>query len=165
MNKAQIHMAAMSIAIRKLMAGHPLAKPDTLAIAAAEEVTTAIISRMLSVARMGGTTFLALFRVEDDEALLERIMICDGTTSKNVIQVGCGNFIAQADGTYAIASFNMEDGYQYTISRNGRRLRRRPTRHAADRALVEVRGIQALMTEAASADCQAEAVSAIAFDT
>lgn len=165
MNTNIIHMAAMSSAIRKLLSGKPNTKPETLLIAAAQEPTQAIIAQMLSIAKTGGTTFLALFSVEDDAVLLDRIMIVDGTTNPQIIQVGCGNFIEKADGTYAIASLSVEDGYEYVFNRGGRELKRRTVVHASDRALMEMRGIQALITKAASVACQAEAATAACFDS
>ena len=64
MNILQTQMAAMSAAMRILLAGHPLAKPDDLLIAASDEVTAPVIEMMMSHAANGRTTFLALFHIE-----------------------------------------------------------------------------------------------------
>jgi len=157
---ATTQMAAMSAAIRVLLAGDPLAKPADLLIAASNEVTPRLIEMMMSHAANGRTTFLALFHIDGDTALLERIMVVDGTTTKRQINVGGGKFIQKADGNYAIASISTDDPYEYTLCRNGRQLRRRSVENGSNRALMELRGMQALVTEAATAACQAEAASA-----
>lgn len=153
-------MAAMSAAIRILLSGDPLAKPAELLVAAGNEVTPALIKMMVSHAGIGRTTFLALFHIDEDMALLERIMVVDGTTTKRQINICGGKFIEKADGSYAIASISTEDPYEYTLCRKGRQLRRRSVENSANRALMELRGMQALVTEAATAACQAEAASA-----
>lgn len=160
MNNAMMHVAAMSAAMRKLLAGKPLAKPDNVEIAAAQEISPEIIARMLELARLGGTTFLALFTVEGDEALFEKVMIADGSTGHRQIKIGCGKFIQKSNNSFAIASFDPEDAYEYAFTRKGRTLVRRSITPAASRALEEMRGIQALVTLAASDDCQEEARTA-----
>ena len=154
------HMAAMSAAMRRLLAGMPLAKPENVEIASAQVASPAIIERMLDLARLGGTTFLPLFSADDEEILLERILIADGITGHRQIRLGCGKFIEKSDGTYAIASYDIDDAYEYAFVRNGRTLKRRAATPTMDRALGEMRGVQALVTLAASADCQNEASSA-----
>ena len=153
-------MAAMSAAMRVLLAGDPLAKPAELMIGASNEVTQPLIEMMMHHAANGRTTFLALFHIDGDTALLERIMVVDGTTTKRQINVGGGKFIQKADGSFAIASISTDDPYEYILCRNGWQLRRRSASNSIDRALMELRGMQALVTEAASAACQAEADSA-----
>lgn len=150
-------MAAMTAAMRVLLAGDPLAEPTELMICASNDVTPYLITAMLAHAANGRTTFLALFHIDEDTALLERIMVVDGTTSKRQINVGGGKFIKKADGTFAIASISTDEPYEYSLCRHGRELRRRSIENNTDRALMELRGMQALVTEAASASCQAEA--------
>lgn len=153
-------MAAMSAAIRVLLARDPLAKPPELMIGASSEVTRPLIELMMAHAANGRTTFLALFHIDGDTALLERIMVVDGTTTKRRINVGGGKFIQKEDGSFAIASISTDDPYEYILFCNGRQLRRRSAENSTDRALMELRGLQALVTVAASAECQAEASSA-----
>lgn len=155
------HMAAMSAAMRMLLAGKRLSKPENVEIAAAFELSPAIIQRMLELGKFGGTTFLALFSADGEEALLERIVVMDGsTTGHRQIQLCCGKFIKKADGTYAIAGFDTDDCWEYVFARGGRTLMRRSAMPSTDRAFGEMRGAQALVTLAASAQCQKEAASA-----
>lgn len=154
------HMAAMSSAMRMLLAGDPLAKPAELMIGASNEVTQPLIEMMMANASKGLTTFLALFHIDGDTALLERIMIVDGTTTKRQINVGGGRFVRKADGSFAIASISADEPYEYTLCRKGRQLRRLTVANSSDRALQELHGMEALVTQAATEACQQEGLSA-----
>ena len=57
----------------------------------------------------------------------------------------------------AILSPNRDKPYEYAFSRNGRRLERRSVANVSDRALMELRGLQALLALAGTPACQAEA--------
>lgn len=160
-NTVTHHMAAMSAAMRILLAGKRLAKPENVEIAAALDLSPAIIQRMLELGKLGGTTFLALFAADGEEALLEKVIIMDGsTTGHRQIRLTCGKFIGKENGTYAIASWDPQDAYEYAFARGGLSLVRRSALSATDRAFGEMRGAQALVTLAASAQCQKEAASA-----
>lgn len=160
MTNAVTHMAAMSAAMRMLMASDPLAKPVDLMIGAANELTQPLIEMMLTHAANRRTTFLLIFSVEDDTALLERVTVVDGSTTKNQINIGGGKFVQKADGSFAVLSHNRAESYEYTLSRNGRRLQRRSVRDVSDRATMELRGLQALMSKAQTPACQVEAIGA-----
>ena len=164
MNNAANQMAAMSAAMRMLLAGHRLAKPDNLLIAASNGVTEPIVDLMMSHAIAGRSTFLALFNVEDDTALLERVMICDGSTQKGEINIGGGSFVQTASGSFAIRSANRDAPYEYVFSRRGRRLERRAVLDDSNRAVLELRGVQALMAKAATPACRDEARTATMSD-
>lgn len=105
--------------------GHPLAKPDDLLIAASDEVTAPILQMMMSHAANKSATFLALFQIEDDTALLDKIMIVDGSTKKGEINICGGKFVQKPDGTFVILSVARDEPYEYCFSRRGRRLIRR----------------------------------------
>lgn len=153
-------MASMSAAMRMLLSGDRLAKPDNLLIAAASGVSESILDMMMSHAMQGRSTFLAVFDVEDDIALLAKIMIFDGSTKKGEINVGNGKFVQRADGSFAILSINRDDPYLYRFSRGGRRLERRAVSDDCKRAIMEMRGLQALVAKAATPACQTEARTA-----
>ncbi|HEX8402670.1 MAG TPA: hypothetical protein VF628_13320 [Allosphingosinicella sp.] len=159
-NKVVTHMAAMSAAMRMLLADDPLVKPADLLIGASNELTEPLIDMMMTHAAHGRTTFLALFHVEDDAALLERVMVVDGSTTKNRINIGGGKFVQRADGGFAILLLNRHDQYEYTFSRNGRRLQRRSVLGVSDRMTMELRGVQALLSKAQTPSCQVEALGA-----
>ena len=160
MNNPVNQMAAMSAALRVLLADHPLRKPVDLRIAASNEVTPEIISMMMSSAVAGGATFLALFDVEADTALLSRVMIVEGSTAKQQINIGGGKFVKKEDGSFAVLSINRDDPYEYTFSKDGQRLKRQAVPDSKDRGLMELRGMQALVIKAATAACQDEARTA-----
>ncbi len=160
MNNAANHMAAMSAAMRMLMSNDRRIKPDDLLIAAASGVSESILDLMMSHALEGRSTFLVLFHVEDDTALLEKIMIFDGSTTKDEINVGNGKFVQRADGSFAILSIDRDEPYLYRFSRGGRRLERRVVSDDSNRAIMEMRGLQALIVKAATSACQAEARTA-----
>jgi hypothetical protein len=160
MINAANQMAAMSAAMRRLLASDRLAKPRNLLIAAADGVTEGIAAMMMSHAREGRSTFLAIFQVERDAALLERVLIVDGSTKKSEINVLCGKFVQKADGSFAILSANRAQPYEYYFGRGGRRLERRPVGDDSNRAVMEMRGLQALMAKAATPACRAEARTA-----
>lgn len=160
MTNAVTHMAAMSAAMRMLLACDPLAKPVGLMIVAGNEVTQPLIEMMMTHAADRRTTFLLIFSVEDDTALLERVMVVDGSTTKNQINIGGGKFVEKADGTFAILSHDREAPYEYTFSRNGHRLRRQSVLDVSDRATTELRGLQALLVKAQTPACQVEALGA-----
>ena len=160
MTNAVTHMAAMSAAMRILLANDPLAKPAGLLIAAANELTKPLIEIMMTHAANGRTTFLALFNVEDDTALLEKVLVVDGSTTKNQINIGAGKFVQKAGGSFAILSLNRQEQYEYTFSRNGNRLQRRSVMDVSDRMTMELRGVQALLAKAQTPSCQVEALSA-----
>ena len=164
MNNAANQMAAMSAAMRMLLARDPLIKPDDLLIAAANEVTAGVVDLMMSHAIAGRSTSLAVFHVEEGAALLERVLICDGSTSMGEIQIGVGSFIQKASGSFAIRSANRDAPNEYFFSRGGRRLARRPVADDSDRAVMEVRGLQALMAKAATPACREEARTASMTD-
>ena len=164
MINAANQMAAMSAAIRMLLARDPLNKPRNLLIAATNGVTDAVLDLMMSHALEGRSTFLAIFHVEDDIALLERIMVFDGSTKKGEINIGGGRFIQKACGSFAIRSHRSEDSYEYYFSRGGRRLARRAVSDKSHRAMMEKRGLQALMAMAATPACLDEAHTASMTD-
>jgi hypothetical protein len=152
-------MAAMSAAMRMLLACNQRTKPNDLLIAASNKLTGQLIEMMMSHAAERRSTFLALFRVEDDTALLERIMIVDGSTKKDEIYVGGGKFVQKADGSFAILSISREP-YEYGFSQGGRRLVRRAVKDDSNRAVLELRGLQALISKAQTPACRAEARTA-----
>ena len=160
MTNAVTHMSAMSAAMRMLLACDPLAKPVDLMIGATDELTQPLIEMMITHAANRRTTFLLIFRVEDDIALLERVMVVDGLTTKNQINIGGGKFVQKPDGSFAIVSHNRAEPYEYTFSRNGRRLQRRRVKDVSDRATMELRGLQALMAKAQTPACQVEGIGA-----
>jgi len=160
MNDTVTQMGAMSAALRMLLAGHPLRKPADVLVAASNGVTPEIITMMMSHAGCGRTTFLALFDVEDDTALLSRVMIVDGTTTKRQINIGGGKFVQKADGSYAILSINRDQPYEYSFSHGGRHLERQSVPDSADRAMMELSGMQALVSKAGSPACLEEARTA-----
>ena len=164
MINAANQMAAMSAAIRILLACDPLNKPGNLLIAATKGVTDAILDLMMSHALEGRSTFLAIFQVEDDIALLERIMVFDGSTKKGEINIGGGRFIQKACGSFAIRSLNRDEPYEYYFSRGGRRLARRSVSDNSQRAVMEIRGLQALMGMAATPACLDEVHTASMTD-
>lgn len=159
-NAAAAQMAATCAAMRMLLAGDRLAKPADLLIAASNEITTPLIEMMMVHAAEGRSTFLALFHVEDGTALLERVMIVDGSTKKGEINIGGGKFMQKANGSYAIRSINRTEPYEYGFSRGGRRLERRAVIDDSNRAVMEMRGLQALIAKAGTSECRAEAVTA-----
>lgn len=157
MTNAVTQMAAMSAALRMLMAGDPLSKPADLFIAASNELTQPLIQTMMSHAANRRSTFLALFKVEGDTALLEKVIVVDGSTKKGQINVSGGKFVQKADGVFAILSLSRAEPYEYSFSRDRRRLQRRSVKDVSDRAMMELRGLQALLAKAETPDCQAEA--------
>lgn len=160
-NKASTHMAAITVAMRMLLAKDPLAKPADVLIGASRELTEPLIEMVMSHAANGRTTFLALFNVDaDGTALLDKVMIVDGSTTKNQINIGGGKFVQKSDGSFAILSLNRQDQYEYVFSRNGRRLQRRPVKDVSDRMTMELRGVQALLAKAQTPSCQVEALGA-----
>lgn len=160
MTNAVNHMAAMSAALRVLLARDPLTKPADLLIGATNELTSQLIEMMMEHAAHQRTTFLAIFQMEGDVALLEKVIVVDGSTEKNQVNIGAGKFVQRADGRFAIRSFNHALPYEYTFSRDGRRLQRRPVKHGCDEAMMELRGLRALLAEAETPLCQAEALGA-----
>ncbi len=160
MINAANQMAAMSAAMRMLLANDQRAKPGNLLIAASNQVTEPILDMMMSYALQGRSTFLALFHVEDDTALLEKIMIFDGSTKKGEINVCNGKFVQRADGSFAILSINRDEPYLYRFSRGGRRMELRVVSDDRNRAVMEMRGLQALIAKASTPGCQAEARTA-----
>ena len=160
MTNAVTHMAAMSAAMRMLLACDPLAKPVDLMLGATDELTQPLIEIMMGNAANRRTTILLIFTVEDDTALLERVTVVDGSTTKNQINICGGKFVQKADGSFAILSHNRAEPCEYTFSRNGRRLQRRRVNDASDRATMELRGLQALMAKAQMHACQVEGLGA-----
>ncbi|MEG3153494.1 hypothetical protein [Sphingomonas sp. RB1R13] len=160
MTNAIMQMAAMSAALRMLLAGDPLTKPDDLLICASNELTEQLIKDMVANAANGRTTFLTLFYIEDDTARLDKVMVVDGSTEKNQINVGGGKLVEKANGSFAILSLNRDKPYEYAFGRNGHRLERRSVADVTDRAMMELRGLQALLAMAETAACVAEAQSA-----
>ncbi len=158
---AVTHMAAITVAMRMLLANDPLAKPADLLIAASRALTEPLIDMMMSHAANGRTTFVALFNVDaDDTALLDKVMVVDGSTTKNQINIGGGKFVQKEDGRFAILLLNHRDQYEYVFSRNGRRLRRRAVKNVSNRMAMELRGMQALLSKAQTPSCQVEALGA-----
>lgn len=153
-------MAAMSAAMRMLLASDQLAKPDDLLIAAANELTGEFIQMMMSHAANRCSTFLALFHIEDDLALLERVMIVDASTTAGEINVGGGKFVQKADGSFGILSINRDEPYLYSFSKGGRSLVRTAVKDDSNRATMELRGLQALIAKAGTPACRAEACNA-----
>ena len=160
MTNVVTHMAAMSAAMRMLLSCDPLAKPVDVMIGATDELTQPLIEMMLTHAANRRTTILLIFTVEDDAALLERVTVVDGSTTKNHINIGGGKFVQRADGSFAILSLNRAEPYEYTFSRNGRRLHRRSVKDVSDRATMELRGLKALMAQAQTPICQVEGIDA-----
>ena len=160
MNDPMNQMAAMSAALRMLLADHPLRKPVDLRIAASNAMTPEIISMMMSSVAAGHATFLALFDVGADTAFLNRVMIVEGSTARQQINIGAGKFVRKADGSFAVLSIDRSNPYEYTFSKDGRRLKRQAVPDSKDRGLMELRGMQALVTKAATAACQIEARTA-----
>lgn len=157
MKNAEIHMGAMSAALRMLLANHQLTKPNDLLIAATDGVTETILKMMMSHAFAGHSAFLIVFRTEDDNALLDRIMIVDSTSKTGQIDVGVGKFVRKADGTFAVRSANRDKPYEYVFDRGGHRLKRRAVKDGRTGAMMETRGLQALLTKAATPACLEEA--------
>lgn len=83
---------------------------------------------------------------------------------KGEINIGTGNFVQKADGSFAVLSLNRDKPYEYFFSRGGRRLERRAVTDDSHRAVMEMRGLQALMAKAATPGCRAEARTASMTD-
>ena len=115
---------------------------------------------MMSHALEGRSVILVLFDVDEDLALMSRVMVVDGSTTKGQINVGGGKFVQKADGTYAIWSINRDDPYEYGFNQSGRRLVRRAISDDSNRATLEIRGMQALIAKAGTPACLAEAYDA-----
>ena len=160
MNDTGTHMAAMSAALRMLLASHPLRKPGDLLVAASDGVSPGVANMMMSHALEGRSVILVLFDVDEDLALMSRVMVVDGSTTKGQISVGGGKFVQKADGTYAIWSINRDDRYEYRFSQSGRRLVRGAISDDSNRATLEIRGMQALIAKAGTPACLAEAYDA-----
>ena len=160
MNDTETQMAATSAALRMLLADHSLRKPDDLLIAASNGVSLGVLNMMMSHAFDGRSVMLVLFDVDDDLALMSRVMVVDGSTTKGQINIGGGKFVRKADGTYAIWSINRDDPYEYGFSGSGRRLVRRAINDDSNRAILEIRGMQALIAKAGTPICLGEAYDA-----
>ena len=157
MNDIVTQMAAISAAMRMLLAGHPIAKPSNLLIAAASGLTEPLIETVMSHAASKRSTFLALFQIRGGTAYLEKVLVVDGSTKKGEINIGGGKFIRKPDGRYAILSLNRNEPYQYTLRNSGRRLVRSTADIEGDRAFMEFLGLQDLLSKAATPECQEEA--------
>jgi len=160
MTNAVNQMAAMSAAMRMLLANDPLAKPADLLIGASNELSEPIIEMMMAHASQRRTTFMALFTIEDDTALLEKVMVVDGSTTKNRINIGAGKFVQKDDGSFAVLMCSCGGPREYSFSGDGRRLLRRDATGSSDRATMELRGLQALLAKAQTPSCQVEALGA-----
>ncbi|HEX8533837.1 MAG TPA: hypothetical protein VF662_06685 [Allosphingosinicella sp.] len=157
MNNIVTQMAAISAAMRMLLAGDQIVKPRNLLIAAASGLTNQLIETMMSHAASKRSTFLAMFQIQGNAAYLEKVLVVDASTTKGEINIGAGKFIQKPDDTFAILSLNREQPYQYALRNSGRRLVRSPADIQGDRALMEFRGLQALLSKAATSECQREA--------
>ena len=158
MDNPVTQMAAISAAMRMLLAGNLRAKPDDLLIAASNGLTAPIVEMMMAHAANKRSTFLILFHVEGDRALTEKVIIVDASTKKGEINIGGGKFILKSDGKFAISSMNREEPYEYRFDRSGRRLVRHKVRGDCNPAVMELRGLQALIAKAATFECQREAI-------
>ena len=157
MNNSVTHMAAVTAAMRMLLAGDRIVKPSVLLIAASTALTKSLIEMMMFHAAAKRSTFLAIFRDEDGTALLDTIVIVDASTKKGEISICGGKFIRKADGSFAIRSNNSDDAYEYRFANSGRRLIRRAAYGRGDRAVMELNGLRALLAKAATPECQEEA--------
>ncbi len=160
MTDAVTQMAAISAATRMLLAGHRYRKPDDVLIAACEGAPGNVIEFMMRDAAQKRSTLLLIFSTVEDTPFLERIMIVDASTEKNHVNIGGGKFVQKADGSFAVLSINRDQPYEYGFSRCGSRLERRAAGYINDRAVMELSGLQALITKSGTAACQAEARSA-----
>lgn len=143
MTNAATQMAAAGVALRMLLAGDRLAKPDNLLIAASDGVTEPVLDMMMSHALQERSTFLAVFPVDNDAVLLEKIMIVDGSTKKDEINVCNCKFVQKANGNLANRAMNRDEPYEHIFSRGGRRLERRAVSDDSNRAVMQMRGLQA----------------------
>ncbi len=153
-------MAAISAATRMLLAGHVYRKPDDVLIAACAGCPGDVIEFMMRDAAQKRSTLLLIFSIVEDMPFLERIMIVDASTETDQINIGAGKFVQNPDGSFAVLSINREQPYEYVFSRCGSRLERRAKQHINDRAVMELRGLQALIIKSGTDACQAEARSA-----
>ncbi len=153
-------MAAMSAAARMLLAGHLYRKPDDVLIAACAGVPGNVIELMMRDAAQKRSTLLLIFSTVEDTPFLESIMIVDASTETNQINILGGKFVQKADGSFAVLSINRDQPYEYSFSSCGGRLERRAASHINARAVMELRGLQALITKSGTDACQAEARSA-----
>lgn len=164
MTNATNQMAAMSVAMRMLLANHPLTKPTNLLIAACDGVAESTLDMMMRHGLEGRATFLAIFEVAEDIAFLAKVMIVDGATTKGEINVCNCQFVQKTNGSFAIRSMNRDQPYEYSFTRGGRRLQRRAVKDDSDRGIMEIRGLQALLAKAATPACRAEAFTATTSD-
>gem|GEM_PF-5201253 len=160
MINAVTQMAAMAAAARMLLAGHLYRKPDDVLIAACAGVPRNVIELMMQEAAHKRSTLLLIFSTVENTPFLERIMIVDASTEANQINIAGGKFVQKADGSFAVLSVNRDQPYEYAFSRCGSRLQRLPVSHIHDRAVMELRGLQALITKSGTDACQTEARSA-----
>ena len=158
MNNPVTQMAAISTAMRMLLADNIRAKPDDLLIAASTGVTPSIAEMMMGHATDKRSIFLIIFHIEDELALMEKVMVVDGSTAKGEINIGCGKFVRKPDGSFAVLSISQAKPYEYRFNRSARRLVRRAVREEGNRALMELEGLQALIAKAATVECQTEAI-------
>lgn len=149
------HMAAMTAAMRTLLADHKKLKPKDLQIVAATGLSESLVNMMLSTALGGCSTLLALFNIESPDTTLEKIFFVDGSTRKD-INIGVGRFIQKTNGRFAILSANRDRPYEYAFSRCNRRLVRRAVQGDVDHAFMELNAMRALLAEAASPECRGE---------
>jgi hypothetical protein len=157
MNNTVTQMAAISAAIRMLLSGNQRAKPGDLLIAATNGITGDLIETMMAHAADNRSTFLLVFKVDENTALLEKIMIIDASTKKGEIKIGSGKFVEKPNGSFAVRSINRDDCYEYSFDRSGRRLVRRAVKDDNNRAAMELRGLQALIAKSATPSCLREA--------
>ena len=157
MNNTVTQIAAITAAMRMLLAGHPVAKPCDLLIAASTGLTEPLIEMMMSHAAAKRSTFLALFRDEAGTALLDKLIIVDAATNKSEINISGGQVIRKPDGSFAILSINRDQPYESRFSNAGQRLVRRTVHDQGNRALMEIEGLRALAAKAAMPECQEEA--------
>lgn len=151
-------MGAVSAALRMLLATDQQAKPDDLLIAACTGVTDQLLRTMLLHAKERQSTFLLIFRTDDEAALLEKVMIVDASTNQSEINIGGGKFVQKPDGSFAIRSLSQAQPYEYSLTNAGRRLVRRAVNPVADCGVLELQGLQALIAKAGTPECRKEAL-------
>lgn len=152
-------LAATSAALRILLSGCPLAKPDNVQIVASLGFPATELAQFVGLAREGRNTILLIFEEQDGEAVFRQIIVVDGTSDTQQIYVGTCLPILKADGTFALLSQN-EDPQEICFVDKGTVLSRKAATVENQERLQE-RGLRALERKAESKEAMSEGFSIV----
>lgn len=146
-------MAAICVALPTLLSGTcKMRNLNVITGTGLPEVHGDFIGRE---AKQGRSTLIVTFTVDGAEALIDKMLFFNmPSKKKQILSISYCNFVRSEDGKFALRLVGRDHPSESVFSRSSDRLINRPVKADGTWAMAELTGMQALLAEAATPECQ-----------